>query len=82
MDYVNPSKNEYAYILEGFDEDWIYGNNRRVANYTNVPPGDYIFRVKGSNNDGLWNEEGVTLKLSISPPPWKTWWAYILYGIL
>ncbi len=81
LDFVNPSKNEYAYMLKGFDKNWIYSNNRRLANYTNVPAGDYIFRAKGSNNDGLWNEEGVSLKITISPPPWKTWWAYLFYGI-
>lgn len=79
LDFINPSKNEYAYMLEGFDEDWIYCNNRRLANYTNVPPGEYLFKAKGSNNDGLWNKEGVSLIIMISPPPWKTWWAYSLY---
>jgi len=80
LDFINPSKNEYAYILEGFDDDWIYSNNRRLANYTNVPQGDYIFRAKGSNNDGYWNEKGTSIKITIFPPPWKTWWAYCLYG--
>jgi signal transduction histidine kinase/ligand-binding sensor domain-containing protein len=79
LDFVNPSKNNYAYKLEGFDGDWIYCETRRLANYTNVPPGDYIFRVKGSNNDGLWNETGTYIRITISPPPWKTWWAYSLY---
>ena len=79
LDFVNPSKNEYAYMLEGFDEDWIYCNTRRLANYTNVPPGDYVFRAKGSNNDGVWNEAGVSLNITVFPPPWKTWWAYSFY---
>ncbi|MCD4682869.1 MAG: hypothetical protein K8R86_06275, partial [Bacteroidales bacterium] len=79
MDYTNPSKNRYAYYLEGFEDDWIYSGNRRLANYTGVPPGDYIFRAKGSNNDGYWNEEGVSMAITILPPPWKTWWAYSLY---
>ncbi|MCD4730285.1 MAG: hypothetical protein K8R74_06785, partial [Bacteroidales bacterium] len=82
LDFVNPLRNEYAYILEGFDDEWFYSGNRRMANYTNVPPGNYIFRVKGSNNDGLWNEEGVSLKITIFPPPWKTWWAYLIYALL
>ena len=81
LDYINPSKNEYAYMLAGFDEEWIYSKNRRMANYTNVPAGDYVFRAKGSNNDGVWNEAGVSLKITIFPPPWKTWWAYSFYGI-
>ena len=79
LDYINPPENKYAYMLEGLDQDWIYCNNWRLANYTNVPPGDYIFRAKGSNNDGLWNEQGASLKITIFPPPWKTWWAYSLY---
>jgi len=81
LDFVNPTKNNYAYKLEGFDEDWVFCDTRRMANYTNVPPGDYIFRVKGSNNDGLWNEQGATLKITIFPPPWRTWWAYSLYAL-
>ncbi len=81
LDFIDPSKNQYAYMLEGFDEDWIYSNKRRMANYTNVPPGDYVFRAKGSNNDALWNEEGASLQISIFPPPWKTWWAYLMYVV-
>jgi len=79
LDFVSPSKNNYAYMLEGLDNDWTYSANMRLANYTNVPPGEYIFRVKGSNNDGIWNETGASLSISISAPPWKTWWAYSLY---
>jgi len=79
LDYISPLKNSYAYKLEGFDEDWIEVGNQRLASYTNVPPGEYIFRVIGSNNDGLWNESGTALRISIASPPWKTWWAYLLY---
>ncbi|MCK4724538.1 MAG: response regulator, partial [Anaerolineales bacterium] len=66
--------NEYAYILEGFDEDWNYIGSRNYVGYTNVPPGDYTFRVKGTNSDGLWNETGTTLGITITPPFWQTWW--------
>ncbi|MGB7439802.1 MAG: two-component regulator propeller domain-containing protein, partial [Coleofasciculaceae cyanobacterium] len=79
LDYANPGKNQYAYKLEGFDKDWIYSGERRYAAYTNLDPGTYTLRVKGSNNDGIWNEEGTSLKITIIPPPWKTWWAYTLY---
>ena len=79
LDYTNPQKNQYAYKLEGFDKDWIYSGSRRYATYTNLDGGTYIFRAKGSNNDGVWNEEGTSLKIIITPPPWKTWWAYTLY---
>ncbi|MBE9126667.1 response regulator [Coleofasciculus sp. LEGE 07092] len=79
LDYTNSAKNQYAYKLVGFDKDWIYSGTRRYATYTNLDGGTYIFRVKGSNNDGVWNEEGTSIKIIISPPPWKTWWAYSLY---
>ena len=82
LDFKNPEMNQYAFMLEGLDEDWIYSGNRRFANYTKVPPGKYIFRVKGSNNNGYWNEEGASILISISPPPWATWWAYTGYGLL
>ncbi|WP_446368394.1 two-component regulator propeller domain-containing protein [Coleofasciculus sp. G3-WIS-01] len=81
LDYTNPKKNQYAYKLEGFDQDWIYSGTRRYASYTNLDPGTYTFRVKGSNNDGVWNEEGTSVAITITPPPWKTGWAYTLYGI-
>ncbi len=83
LDFVNPKKNQYAYRLEGWDKDWIYTDykNRR-ATYTNIPEGDYTLRVKASNNDGLWNEQGTSIKLKILPPPWRTWWAYTIYSFL
>ncbi len=81
LDYVNPGKNQYAYYLEGLEDDWNSCGNRRVANYTNVSPGNYVFRVKGSNNDGYWNEQGASLTISILSPPWKTWCAYSLYAL-
>jgi signal transduction histidine kinase/DNA-binding NarL/FixJ family response regulator len=81
LDYNDPGKNEYYYKLEGMDDDWIYSGNRRFANYTGLSPGSYVFRVKGSNNDGYWNEAGASLAITIAAPPWKTWWAYLLYGL-
>jgi len=82
LDFLVPEKNQYAYWLEGFEDEWIYSGNRRLANYTDVPPGEYTFRVKGSNNDGYWNEVGVAVRVSILPPPWRTWWAYVIYGLM
>ncbi len=79
LDYTDSKKNQYAYKLEGLDQDWIESGNRRFANYTAIPSGEYTFRVKGSNNDALWNEEGRYLKILINPPPWRTAWAYLLY---
>jgi ligand-binding sensor domain-containing protein/nitrate/nitrite-specific signal transduction histidine kinase len=73
LDYHAPDKNQYAYRMEGVDRDWVSAGTRRYVNYTNLQPGNYVFRVKGSNNDGVWNEEGVTLHITIRPPFWGTW---------
>jgi signal transduction histidine kinase/streptogramin lyase len=74
LNYTSPEKNQYAYKLEGFDNDWIYCGTRRYATYTNLDGGSYIFRVKGSNNDGVWNAEGASIAVIVTPPFWKTWW--------
>ncbi len=82
LDYASPRKNRYAYRLEGFDEHWVETDaEQRLARYTNLDPGTYVFRVKASNKDGVWNEEGASLRLVVRPPPWRTWWAYTLYGL-
>ncbi|HMS64690.1 MAG TPA: two-component regulator propeller domain-containing protein [Ignavibacteria bacterium] len=72
--YNNSQKNQYAYMMEGFDKEWIYCGTRRFATYTSLDHGEYTFRVKSSNNDGIWNEEGTSIKIHITPPFWKTWW--------
>jgi serine phosphatase RsbU (regulator of sigma subunit) len=82
LHYSNPSKNKYAFKLENYEDDWRYVEDIRIATYTNLDPGEYIFRVKGSNNDGLWNEEGGSIRLIIKPPWWKTNWAYAAYALL
>jgi signal transduction histidine kinase len=74
LDYTAPDKNQYAYILEGQNQDWVYAGARRHVDYTNLRGGDYVFRVKGSNNDGVWNEEGVAIHITVTPPVWETWW--------
>jgi two-component system, sensor histidine kinase ChiS len=79
LNFLLPQKNQYAYQLEGFDKDWNHVGSRRRASYTNVPHGSYVFRVKASNNDNVWNETGTAIKITLLPPPWKTWWAYTLY---
>ncbi|MEJ5312112.1 MAG: two-component regulator propeller domain-containing protein [Anaerolineae bacterium] len=82
LSYSTPGRNQYAYMLEGFDEDWNYTTaKRRFATYTNLDGGEYTFRVKASNSDGVWNEEGMALKIVITPPIWKTWWFQILVGL-
>jgi len=79
LDYTAPEKNRYAYKMEGLDPEWITTSAaQRVAQYTTLPPGSYLFRVKGSNNDGVWNETGRSIVIAIAPPWWKTWWFRIL----
>jgi signal transduction histidine kinase len=74
LNFIRPEKNQYAYKLEGLEPDWIQAGGRRYASYTNVEPGEYVLRVKGSNNDGVWNEAGTALRIIITPPFWKTSW--------
>jgi two-component system sensor histidine kinase ChiS len=84
LDYTSPEKNQYAYKLEGFDNDWNYCGQRRYANYTNLDGGSYEFKVKGSNNDGVWNESGPSILMTINPAFWKTWYfrVAVILGIL
>jgi signal transduction histidine kinase/ligand-binding sensor domain-containing protein/CheY-like chemotaxis protein len=78
LNYRNPGRNQYAYRLEGFDKKWVQCGTRRYASYTNLSGGTYIFRVKGSNNDGIWNKKGASVKIIILPPFWETWWFRLL----
>lgn len=83
LDFINPTENRYAYKLEGVDRDWVECGTRRTAQYTNLEGGRYVFRVRGANSDGVWNEDGASLTLVIVPPVWKTgWfrWVMILLG--
>ena len=83
LHYSDPQANQYAYMLEGFDQDWNYTDaRRRFATYTHLDGGEYIFRVRASNSDGVWNEEGVSVKITIVPPVWETWWFRTLAGLL
>jgi signal transduction histidine kinase/ligand-binding sensor domain-containing protein/DNA-binding response OmpR family regulator len=81
LNYTRPNQNQFAYILEGYDDHWIYNGSKTTAHYTRVKPGKYTFKVKGSNNDGKWNEVPTTLYIVIEPPLWRTNWAYVLYLI-
>lgn len=80
LDFTNPKKNQYAYRLDGVDETWVEAGTRRFGSYTNLAPGQYTLQVKGANSDGVWNEVGTTLALTITPPFWQTWWFYGLSG--
>lgn len=84
MDFVNPEKNNYRYKLEGLDKDWIDGGTNNSATYTNLDPGTYTFLVKGSNNDGAWNDTPTSLQLTILPPWYMTWWfrTAIVFSVL
>lgn len=82
LNYILPEKNQYAYKMEGFDNEWNNVGNTRTAVYTGLPHGEYRFRVKGSNNDGIWNENDTSIRIIISPPWWQTAWAYALYVFL
>lgn len=83
LDYTNPEKNKYKYILEGFDKDWVETTaDKRFATYTNLNGGTYTFRVMGSNNDGVWNKEGIAYVVKISTPFWKTVWFYLVIIVI
>jgi ligand-binding sensor domain-containing protein/signal transduction histidine kinase len=82
LSFAEPKKNQYAYMLEGFDTDWNEIGNKHEGRYTNLPGGEYVLQLKGSNNDGLWNETGTALKVIVIPPFWQTWWFFTLAGFI
>ena len=79
LDLYAPQKNKYAYMLEGFDKEWIHIGNKNTASYTNLDGGTYLFKVKTSGGDDEWADGGLAVTITIIPPIWKTWWAYSLY---
>ncbi len=78
LNFSNARKTQYAYMMENFDTRWNYVDNRRYANYTNLPPGHYVFKVKASTSDGSWDENGRSVVIIIDPPFYKTWWFYVI----
>ncbi|MGB5666476.1 MAG: two-component regulator propeller domain-containing protein, partial [Maribacter sp.] len=82
LHYANPSKNKFSYTLENYDNDWREGSNPQDAFYPDLAPGRYIFRVKAANNNGVWNEKGAVLHITVTPPWWYTSWAYAAYVLL
>lgn len=74
LDFTDPPRNRYAYMLEGFDRSWVDASGRRYASYTHLDPGTYTFRVRASNNDGAWNDRGASMTVVITPAFWSTWW--------
>ncbi len=81
LNFLFPEKNRYMYKMENLNEDWIYAGDRRYATYTNIDPGTYTFRVKACNNDGVWNDEGISILITIRPPFYSTWWFRALAAI-
>jgi signal transduction histidine kinase/ligand-binding sensor domain-containing protein/DNA-binding response OmpR family regulator len=79
LDFRAPDKNEYMYMLEGFNKDWVYAGNNRLVSFTNLNPGNYSLKVKATNSDKIWSEVPYALNIKVLPPPWKTWWAYSIY---
>ncbi len=82
LSYCSPEKIQYAYMLEGFDRDWNYVGNQNSATYTNLPAGTYTFRVKATNNDGIWSDREASLKIVVEPPFWWSWYAKLFYLLL
>ncbi|MBS0010017.1 MAG: hypothetical protein KFF49_01310, partial [Bacteroidales bacterium] len=82
LNYEQPEKNRYQFMLEGVESDWTNAGTRKYTEYKGLKPGAYTFRVKGSNNSGVWNEDGASLDILIKHPPWQKWWAYIIYFLL
>ncbi|MCW9000276.1 MAG: triple tyrosine motif-containing protein, partial [Kangiellaceae bacterium] len=79
---ADPSRNKYAYMMEGLDPEWNYtdATNRHVSvTYNNLKTGDYTFRVKAANKDGVWNDTGTQIAIRVLPAPWLTWWAFTIY---
>lgn len=79
LNFTYPASNQYAYMLEGLENSWNYVGSQNFATYTLLNSGKYTFKVKAANNDGFWNEEPATIDIIIMPPPWRTWWAYVIY---
>ena len=82
LSFEDPGKNRYSYILRGVDKEWILNTDNNMASYTNLPPGEYLFEVRGSNNDRQWNENTTTLKVVITPPWWRSTFAYFVYVLM
>ncbi|MDM8567280.1 two-component regulator propeller domain-containing protein [Candidatus Halobeggiatoa sp. HSG11] len=84
LNYTNSSKNSYQYFLEGYDKHWYHAGIQRLGRYTSLPGGNYVLRIRGSNNDGVWSrpEQEMSLAIYVATPPWQTWWAYVLYAVI
>jgi len=82
LHFTDPSQNKYTYMLEGYDKHWIQAGTQRSVTYTNLSPGTYTFRVKASNSDGVWNNDGASFVVIVDSPLWMRWWAWVIYVIV
>jgi signal transduction histidine kinase/DNA-binding response OmpR family regulator len=82
LDFTSPQQNKYRYRLTGIDKEWVESGTRRTATYLHLPPGNYTFKVQGSNSQGMWSDKIVELKIKVLPPWWLSWWAYVVYVLL
>ncbi len=82
LEFTRPQANKYMHQLEGFDPNWIDLGNHNQVTYTNLPPNDYVFKVKAANHDGVWNTQPLQIGLTVKSPPWKSFWAYLIYSML
>jgi len=82
LDYINSANNQYAYRLEGVDPEWVHAGSRRYVSYTNLDPGKYVFKVRGANSEGIWNEKGTSIEIIVLSPWYRTSWAYGAYALL
>ncbi len=82
LDFTASAQNKYRYQLVGIDKDWVESGIRRTATYLHLPSGSYVFKVQGSNSQGVWSNKILELKITVNPPWWRTWWAYLLYALL
>lgn len=80
LEYGVPGKISYAYYMEGWDRNWNYAGNIRTAAYTHLSEGNYIFRIKSTNGEGEWNPHQIAIRITVLPPWYRSWWAYILYS--
>jgi ligand-binding sensor domain-containing protein len=82
LNFTKGQKNKYAYMMEGLEQGWIDNGSRRFVSYAGLKPGSYVFRVKASNNDGVWNESGLAIMINVYPPFWETWWFRLVIGMM
>ncbi|MBK8806391.1 MAG: SpoIIE family protein phosphatase [Bacteroidales bacterium] len=82
LEFTQPTQNSYEYFMQGLDKDWIQIGNRNFANFSNIPSGTYVFKVRGSNNDQVWNTVGTELKITIQTPIWKNAWSILAYIVI